>query len=327
MHSDFNIPPAFNTPVRTFASGYNWREKISFFKNRIRPSRRYKLLTRPLPKQSVINPGITPSVTLGFTGDVMPIKDYRLTIGDDVKQFFAGVDYLLVNMEGVITDQKRLLALSHRKEIAGYLAQMFPPERTIVYVANNHAGDFGYPAFVKQYAWLKDHFGYVIGAQHEAALRIGDINITSVTGLSNQICKYVAWLDDAGQWYDQSANFNLLLPHWGYELQLYPYPGQIKLAENWLSKWNMIAGNHSHCPQPATAYSIGNERRASIYSMGNFCYHHRWPHHRYGKIAKVAIGPNAGGQWQAGELNWEYTRHDLRANKELAVHLTPTVKY
>lgn len=327
MNSPFNIPPEFDTPVRTFASGYNWREKLSFFKNRIRPSRRYKQLTEALPQKSVINQGVVPSIKLGFTGDVMPIKDYSLQIGEDVRAYFAGVDYLLVNMEGVITDQTRLLALNHRKEIAAYLTQMFPPERTIIYVANNHAGDFGYPAFAQQFAWLKDHFGYVIGAHDEAALRIGDVNIVSATGLSNQICNYVAWLDDVDQWYDPTASFNLLLPHWGYELQLYPYPGQIKQAKEYLSKWNMIAGNHSHCPQPAAAYTVQNERRAAIYSMGNFCYHHPWPHHRFGKIAKVAIGPNGEGRWQAGNLDWEYTRHEHRRNRQMTVHLVPKVKY
>ncbi len=327
MSSNIIIPPEFDTPVRTFASGYNWREKISFIKNRIRPSRRYHQLTDALPKQSVINPGVQPALRLGFTGDVMPIKDYKLKIGDDLRQFFDGVDYLLVNMEGVITDQTRMLALNHRKDIVKYLADLFPPERTIVYVANNHAGDFGYPAFVEQYRWMKDQFGYVFGAHHEAALRIGDVNIVAATDLSNQICNYVPWLEDVEKWYDPTAAFNLLLPHWGYELQLFPNPEQIKSAQQLLSRWNMLAGNHSHCPQPVTAFQTAEDRRAVIYSMGNFCYYHKWPHHRFGKVAKVDIGPDASGRWLAGALHWEYTRHEHRNNREMAVHLTPKTKY
>lgn len=241
--------------------------------------------------------------------------------------FFADADYVVVNMEGVITDRQRMLALNHRRDIVNYLERLTPRERIIVYVANNHAGDFGYKVFREQYAWLKDQFGYVFGAHDEPALRIGEVNLTAATGLSNQICNYVPWLKDVDQWYDPSAAFNILLPHWGYEMQLNPHPRQIELAKNLLSKWNLLAGNHSHCPQPVAAYSIENERRAVVYSMGNFCYHHKWPHHRYGKVVKAEIGPGPGGNWQTGKLHWEYTRHQHQPNREMLVHLTPEVRF
>jgi poly-gamma-glutamate capsule biosynthesis protein CapA/YwtB (metallophosphatase superfamily) len=321
------IPEEFNTPVRTFASGYNWKEKLAFIKNRIKPSRKYDQLTTALGKKTTLNDGVNTQIKIGFTGDVMPIKDYKLVIAADIKQFYSGLDYVLVNMEGVITEQHRMLALSHRRTIVKYLADMFPLEKTIVYVANNHAGDFGYQTFKDQYAWLKDHFGCVIGAHDEAATRIGSVNIAAVTGLSNQICHYVPWLKDADQWHDPTADFNLLLPHWGYELQLYPHPKQIEMAKDLLQKWNFIAGNHSHCPQPAAAYRVGEERRGVIYSMGNFCYHHRWPNHRFGKIAKLEIGKNATNQWQAGQLEWAFTRHDVVKNNEMLVQITPKVQY
>jgi poly-gamma-glutamate capsule biosynthesis protein CapA/YwtB (metallophosphatase superfamily) len=324
-----DIPPQFDTPIHTFASGYNWREKIAFIKNRVRPSHQYSHLTTPLPPVSVINQGVTPEVRLAFLGDVMPVKDYQLRIGRDVTDFLSDSDYYVINLEGIITSQERMLALSHKKSIVEVLHKYFPAEKTILYMANNHAGDFGYETFIKQYEWLKTQFFAVIGAHDDASVQIanGRVNVASVTDLSNQICHYVAWLKDADRWREASAHFNVLLPHWGYEMQLYPHPEQIKTAQKLLTNWNLIVGNHSHCVQPVAAYPThAEERRAVAYSLGNFCYHHRWPHHRYGKIAQIEIGPNQQGTWQTGQIKWAYTRHDERQH-ELRVRTVLDTKY
>jgi Bacterial capsule synthesis protein PGA_cap len=322
-------PSEFDTPVRTFASGYNWREKLAFIKNRIRPSYAYQDLTKPLSQKNVVNQGVAPVASLGFLGDVMPIKDMRLHIMPDVVRFFADVDYLFVNLEGIVTRQQRMLALSHHPRIIDDLHQFFPAQKIILYVANNHVGDFGYRAFDDQYHWLKNRFGAVIGAHNDAATTLldGRLNVVAATGLSNQVCRYVSWLDDAHKWHRPDAQFNLLLPHWGYEMQLYPHPQQIQQAQNWLQNWNLLVGNHSHCVQPVAAYDVHAERRAVVYSMGNFCYHHRWPHHRFGKIVKVEIGPNEAGTWQTGTLEWAFTKHAVGQHRELRVHTVERVVY
>jgi hypothetical protein len=325
-----HIPPEFDTPVRTFASGYNWREKLAFIKNRVRPSHNFQHLTKPLPPKTIINPNVSPAVKLVFLGDVMPIKDHKLRIDKSVLEFVSDADYFVINLEGVVTDQERMLALTHNEKIVDYLHQYFPAEKTILYTANNHAGDFGYSIFKQQYNWLKTQFFAVIGAHDDAAVQIADgqVNIASVTDLSNQTCNYVAWLRDAEQWFSEEAKFNLLLPHWGYEMQLYPHPEQIKSAKKLLQQWNMLAGNHSHCVQPVAKYKTDiNENRAVIYSMGNFCYHHRWPHHRFGKIVKAEIGPNPQGNWQTGALQWAYTRHDVRSNNDMVVRIATQTRY
>ncbi|MHA1266019.1 MAG: CapA family protein [Candidatus Helarchaeota archaeon] len=300
---------ACEAPRKKFAIPYNFAETMSWLKNNLfGPSRKFKKLTRFLPQKCVLNP-ITPQLKLGFLGDIMQMKRKKLQIGSSVKDFLRGVDYLIGNFEGTISGGKKVfMAQAHTAQILETLSTLFPPERFVLGCANNHSGDFGWTEFNKSYELLKEQGFLTIGRKDEPRIILEkQVNVVSCTIWSNQKCRYVPYFEEAEKAFDEQINFNVLFPHWGYEQQLYPNPSQIALAQQLLTKWDLIVGHHSHCPQPITAYEIEARQKAVSYSLGDFCTHLNLKKYRFGIILKLTIGPSTDGKWRVGELEWKFS--------------------
>lgn len=308
---------------------YNFEEKVAWLTNNLfGPSTEYKELTPFIPETSDLN-DITPEVTVAFLGDIMMIPGQRLTFDDELKDFLSGADYLVGNFEGTITEMRRgLLGSKHSKQILVDLKDLFPPERTILTNANNHTCDYPLEELNRSIELQKQHGFVPIGLKEQPAVMLdGKINVVNVTRWSNKPCSYLAEFDDVDSTYDEDAAFNLLSPHWGYEMQLYPNPAQIAQAKELLHQWDMIVGHHSHVPQVITAYQTDADSRLVAYSLGDFCTFAKLDKYLYGIVVKAEIGPDAGGKWRAGKVEWRFSYVNHLDAETVRIELADGFKY
>ncbi|MBX2819227.1 MAG: CapA family protein [Rhodothermaceae bacterium] len=296
----------------------------------IGPSKKYENLTTSLPYLSCLNP-IEPQLRIGFIGDLMRIGNTDMQLGDDVRAFFEDVDYIVGNLEGVLVDPDhptRPFSTGERlsESMLGLLKQFNDPSRIILSCANNHAGDYGQHHFDHTCKMLQDEGFLCIGSSDQPAIELENgINLVACTQWSNQPASFLSFLSEADASYNPDAHMNVLVLHWGYQMQLYPSPHQIITARDLLKKWDMLIGHHSHCPQPITSYSAGHYQKLIAYSLGNFTYRRDRNNYRYGCIVKAELGPDLYGQWSTGTCQWAYSRVNFLSrgrNKRAEIRLS-----
>jgi hypothetical protein len=306
---------AREAPGPYFSQPYTWREALAWVANYlIGPSQRHRGLSPEIESGTVANP-IAPELTVGFVGDIMPWGTVELRVADDVRAFLAGVDVLVGNLEGTIVTGRPphvFMGLAHTEAVLELLAELHPPERTVLSCANNHAADYGWALFRRSYELLGKRGFVPIGLADEAvAILGGKVAIAASTAWSNRPCAYVARLGELAPVppAQEGPQFRILSAHWGYELQSYPHPRQITEAQRLLGEWDMIVGHHSHCPQPVSLYGplAGGERRLVAYSLGNFAFGLNLQKQLRGRVVRAALGPGRDGRWQVGRVAWQRT--------------------
>jgi poly-gamma-glutamate capsule biosynthesis protein CapA/YwtB (metallophosphatase superfamily) len=311
--------------TRRFGQPYGLADSVSWlFNNVFGPSTRHAEATESIPQQVILN-NVRPMVKLAFVGDIMPFGHYSLAPGTHLKTFLADVDVVIGNLEGCIEAVARhhvFLGQRHSHAAIDFLQSVAPNARIIVSCANNHAADYGWISFSDSYDALQDSGVEVIGRRDEAAILIDDrVSVAACTAWSNQECHYLSTMDTVLMHYNKEADINILFPHWGHEMELYPRLNQIEQAKALLLQWDMIVGHHSHCPQPIAAYASGGRNRAVAYSLGNFTSGLDLVSYQQGIVMIVELGPDIYGKWMAGEVRWRRTHVDLA--REL-VDLTST---
>lgn len=308
---------------------YNFNEKMAWLTNNLfGPSTKYKELTPFIPETTTLNE-ITPKLTIAFLGDIMMMPERRVSFSDDLRLFFSEADYLVGNFEGTITSANRgLLGSKHSEQILYDLKTLFPPEKTILTNANNHTCDYSKQDLDRSIQLQRQHGFIPIGLKREPSVLLANkVSVASVTKWSNKPCTYLAELADSDKAYNPKAAFNLLSPHWGYEMQLYPNPNQIDKGRALLNKWDMIIGHHSHVPQVITSYKDALAVKLVAYSLGDFTTFAKPDRYLYGIVVKAEVGPNKNGTWQVGKVEWRfsYVNH-LDANNS-RIELTDGFKY
>ena len=310
---DDSIPRADRVP-RFVSTPYSvWELLTCTVNNMFGPSKKYENLTTSLPFLSCLNP-IDPQLRIGFVGDLMRIGSTDMRLSEDVRSFFSDADYVIGNVEGVLTDRSKyvkpvFMGQQLTMGVIQLLKELKDPERIILSCANNHAGDYGWHHFNHMCDMLANEGIQVIGSSSRPGIMLpGEVNVVACTQWSNQPVSFLSYLNEVEQHYNPKANANVLVMHWGYEMQLFPSPHQILTARDLLKKWTVLIGHHSHCPQPVTSYSVGHYQKLVAYSLGNFTY--RWDRHnyRYGSILKVDLGPDLYGHWEAGTCQWAYSQ-------------------
>ncbi len=274
------------------------------------PTKRYKGFTNFIPQRCRLN-SITPKIRLGFIGDILQLKSQTIQFDSKMRKFFSDVDYIVGNFESVITRKPRKYKIAQRqlRRIIPTINTLAPSEKLILSVANNHSGDFGQAEFNNSYRILEDHGVTLIGRNdHPFTILKDAVQITACTGLTNYPSPYLTQFREINAFYNPEVAFNILFPHWGYEFELYPNPDQIIIARTLLEKWDLIAGHHSHCPQPITAYKVNNCFKICAYSLGDFivCAWHKL--YNDGLVFKVSLGPSSDGTWQAGKVEWKFIK-------------------
>jgi poly-gamma-glutamate capsule biosynthesis protein CapA/YwtB (metallophosphatase superfamily) len=303
-------------PTRRFAQPYGLADSVSWLINNVfGPSPRGAEVTQGIAEHVVLN-AIRPIIKLGFVGDIMPFRQYNLRPGKHLLDFLSSVDVVIGNLEGTIhpvdTQQRVFLRQRHSHSVVDFLESLSPGARMILSCANNHAADYGWDTFAYSYDALQERGVEVIGRRDEAAILIDDrVSVAACTAWSNQECSYLSRLDAVDVHFNKQAEMNILFPHWGHEMELYPRPKQIEQAKQLLLKWDMIVGHHSHCPQPIVAYASGGCSRVVAYSLGNFTSGLNLKAHRQGVVMTVQLGPDDQGNWMAGEVRWHRIIVDL----------------
>lgn len=229
-------------------------------------------------------------VSIIFTGDLMPFGDTKPSHTMALEQFLASADYIVFNLEGVVTDRRRLLALSHSDTpLYDYLHTSFGPG-VILNVANNHASDFGRETFSLQNQRLRDQ-GFLVIGDTPTPLTIEDqITLSARTFLSNQP-PIIETLSLTHPSISQGCRpplhtYNIFMPHWGYEMHLSPTQEQIALYHSIVPAiYDSVIGNHAHTPQPVYL----SESSVLATSLGNYCYLNHNPNHWMGSLLKCTF--------------------------------------
>ncbi len=301
-------------PVVNVASPYDAAESLNWIRKTVAGLEHDNpAAVRGLPVGSELNGKVKAEYTVTFTGDIMPLSGRDIVISDGVRDFINGSDYLVGNFEGTIAGEKPVLPLItsdlyHTEKIIKVLSDLFPPERTYLSVANNHAGDLGQEKFFDSVAKMRSKGFNVFGWKERPFIDIGeDIRLTSGTMWSNRKNRYVFMLGSAEK-YIKPGVFNVLYPHFGYELELYPRPGIVSAGKGFLKKFDAVIGHHSHCPQPVTAELVAGQNKLIAYSLGDLLGDLTTKKYQYGIILKVVIGRNENGEWMAGRQQWILSR-------------------
>jgi hypothetical protein len=266
-----------------------------------------------IPKSYVLNE-ISPEYTLSFIGDIMDLSFKDLVIDQSVKSFIRGSDFLIGNFEGIITSEtKEIIDKRHKPQILDALKTVFPPNKTYLSVANNHGGDFGPRSFLNSLNQLMEKGFNVFGTRKNPFIDINDrIRILGGTQWSNHPCNYLYDLLEPEKYLKENS-FNIIYPHWGYELELDPRTITIKKGKALLDKFDVVIGQHSHCPQPISYYSNGGISKLIAYSLGDFCFGWelkklKWEMFRYGIAIRAEIGLNNNDILQIGKVNWTFLK-------------------
>ena len=263
-----------------------------------------------MPSGTIANP-IRPAFTLAFVGDVLPFRGATYRVSNALHAFLASADTLVANLEGTIVEGRPprvFMGQAHSAQVMDFLAGLFPPERTVVTCANNHAPDYGQALLERSHALLGARGFRTIGSVDAPASLIGAVAVAAGTDWLNRPAAQVQGLDPDPP-VPGDAAFRVLCPHWGHELEAFPRPGQVQRAGRLLERWDMIVGHHSHCPQPVTLRegAGGRARQLVAYSLGNFTFGYNLRHHLRGLALKVSVGPQGNGTWAAGRVEWRPT--------------------
>ncbi len=302
-----------------FGSPYEFRESIHWLlKNTFGWKKRINKnidVSSLLPEGiTMINNDIQPELCIAAVGDIMDMHDRELLISEPLKQFLNESDYLLGNFEATITNlRSSMTAQRHSESIVEFFKQNFKPDNIILSLANNHAADYSREIFDSSISILKNAKIHIFGYDHKHAyIDISD-EIRIITGSiwSNMEQNFLPDLSDIGK--IEKKKFNLLYPHWGYELEHYPRNETIVSAADYLKNQNIdaIIGHHSHCPQPISIETINRHNRPLrtiiAYSLGDFCTGLKQKYYQYGLAVKIWIGKFKGTDVMGvHKIDWKF---------------------
>jgi hypothetical protein len=293
-------------------SPYNFLEGLGcLYRESHGPSRRGVRIPC-LPKDGLINKGIEEELTLGFVGDILDTKGLPAEIGEDVVRFFDDCDAVVGNFESVITDLPgHGTSVRHVPQIIDALEKIFPPQSTYLSIANNHAGDYPPEVLFDSVRKLEERGFNVFGWNERPFADIGDsVRIVGATDWSNASCDSVYMLNNKKTPLLKKENaHNILFPHWGYELELYPRRSMMRKSKSWIDQgFDVVIAHHGHTPR--AIYAVENKRGGPSTlvadSLGDFVcgFTPEWYH--YGIVMKIGLGKDAADKRAVGRLCWEF---------------------
>jgi Bacterial capsule synthesis protein PGA_cap len=313
-------------------SPYNLRETLGYFKrNFLGPVTKNHGLVDYCPQQCELNSIAEPKWKIGFIGDIMDMAGHKLRIGDSLKQYLKTCDYLVGNFEATITSAKgAYMAQRHIPQILDALSELFPPKKTCIGLANNHSGDFGFEIWSDSKRQIEEKGFHVFGSKDTPYIDLENtIRILGATQWSNQPVDYIKRMEAGLQ--SGQGMFNILYPHWGYEMELFPRPGTIKKGTQLSLEFDAVIGHHSHIPQPVTTIVVnkaeGPTNQVLAYSLGDFCIHEKLKHYHYGQVLTITIGSDSRGLWKAGSLDWQFLQCSPKDDDTWETELTSRFPY
>lgn len=296
------------------ATPYGVAESINWLiKNAMGLSKKNAGIVKELPNTSILNENTRFECKLAFIGDIMTAENSSVKISDGMKEFLSDADYLVGNFEGVITKERKAIQpfafdQRHDENIIEMLTDLFEPRKTYLSLSNNHAGDFGEEEFLKSAKMLETRNFNVFGWRKKPFFDINDsIRLISGTMWSNRNCNFISRLENAKNHIKQGA-FNFFYPHFGYELELYPRPGIVKMARGLIREFDAIIGHHPHCPQPVTTEEFSGINKLLAYSLGDFCGVLTTKKYQYGILVKAELARDEKKRMLIGKVEWRLTK-------------------
>lgn len=258
------------------------------------------------------------NLKIGFLGDLMPMYKYSWELSDEMKDFFKSLDYLVCNFEGLLEgleDGKSvLLSQNHNRNILNSLKEVLPANKIILSVANNHSADYGYEYFLKNVEALTAEGFIIIGQREKASVELPEgINIVGATQWSNQHHGYLSFIENSKK-FIKSDKLNILYPHWGYELELYPRKEFVEQATEYLKDWDSIIGHHSHIPGPVTVSRDNDINKVLAYSLGDSATGLPRRRYRHGVAMTLEIDTHSSSKPVITQGHWVYTQLEKRGD-------------
>lgn len=294
---------------KIISTPYNLRETFGWLvRNGFGPSKRNPGQVQFVAHHTEVNL-IEKQFRVGFIGDIMDMHGKELDIAPNLKDFFQDCDFLIGNFEATLTDRPRhQFDQKHDPKIISALKNLFPANKTILSIANNHTGDFGFKICNDSREQLSREGFSTLGFNDTSRINIHpNLAITTGTMWSNRFCDYVANLPSTDAKISPTNSCEILYPHWGYEMELYPRQNIIDLAKRFFQTYCCIVGHHSHVPQPI-AMIPGHINNIVAYSLGDFCSGLGLKNYSYGEALKCNFGLTSSGNWAIGTLDWAFTR-------------------
>jgi len=239
---------------------------------------------------------------LVFLGDCMTSFDKAVSFGDSLLSAIRDADAYFINVEGLTTNEPRpkgvWLGREQRIEYDTLqaIAKSFPLNKTYLSVANNHAADFGEAVFKDACSRYQELGFRIFGTKDNFSVELDNgVNILTGTQWSNQPCDFIANCDDVAS---QAVveGFNIMYPHWGYELELFPRLDSIRRARQYSERFDMIVGHHSHYPQANAIFQVQGEQKPCFFSLGNLVSGDIKPTFHYGHYLIVELRANSVGE-------------------------------
>ena len=162
------------------------------------------------PRHTRLNE-ILPELTLGLGGDVMSMFGKALRFAPEVAGFFSPCHKVLLNFEGVITEQRQISPdQKHTRPILGALDGLATRDKLVLSLANNHTGDFGEAECRRSLSMLHDEGFTAFGLTETPFIDLHErLRVATGTRWSNREGGHLAWLRDPTQ-YVRPGAFNLL---------------------------------------------------------------------------------------------------------------------
>jgi len=223
--------------------------------------------------------GSPPDARIGFVGDICPLHGRTVHLGPGVQSFMADCDVIVGNFEGVLTDRGwRPFLMRHTPDILDALARFAPLDRWVFSVANNHATDYGRKGLDQTLHRLDRHGVRWVGTTERSCLSLFDgVTLTAWSRWMNRPHGGVPRHDPG---VPSRPGLHMAYPHWGYEHERQPRPGQPVP-----SGYPLTVGHHPHLPQPLER----RNDRFVAWSLGNFVTGNRLPVLGEGALLRVGL--------------------------------------
>lgn len=279
--------------IYTFANPYSIFDLICVsIYNILPPSKSYKKNITDEASNKMVFLDSEKKIKILFLGDYMPYENKKITISEELQSFVDDAEIVVINLEGIIKNEKRLLALNHSLQVIDDIKRLFPNKFVIINTLNNHSLDFGIESYDNSCQILKEA-GFAVITNSVSTFEYQDIKFNAKTFLSNQQSSsfYVPKLKDYNctQETFEPNYYHIFLPHWGIEMYRYPQPRQIQLAAELLKHYDFIVGNHSHYPQSIVCHNVNGKNKGVAYSLGDFSFISNMTNYKYGLILKLEL--------------------------------------
>lgn len=231
-----------------------------------------------------------PTISTLHFGDIMVDRSVRPKIAQGLNpfknitgvegNFFRGMDWILANLEGPITEtgdcQKKEIVFSFPLSTVTLLKSN---NITVVNLANNHSYDCKAVGLADTKKYLKeggvDFFGTIFGDSDVVTKKVQGETIAFLGAdlISPSTARFQAFLASITE-AQQNHDYVIVHVHWGNEYQKLPSADQQKMGRQIIDAGaDVVIGHHPHVIEPAEIY----KGKAIFYSLGNFVFDQYMP--------------------------------------------------